>query len=117
MGMGYVADILEAVERGVDLFDCVLPTRNARNGSLFTRRGVVVIKNRKYADDPRPARRGLLLLHLPDLSRRAYLRHLFERSRNHLGRPQHRSTISIFILTSSPKYGNVFNPIRFNALS
>ncbi len=79
MGMGYITDILEAVARGVDLFDCVLPTRNARNGSLFTRRGVVVIKNRKYADDPRPIEEGCSCYTCRTFSR-AYLRHLFERS-------------------------------------
>lgn len=79
MGMGYIADVLEAVERGVDLFDCVLPTRNARNGSLFTSRGVVVIKNRKYAADPRPLDESCLCYTCRNFSR-AYLRHLFERS-------------------------------------
>ena len=62
MGMGYIEDIIEAVARGVDLFDCVLPTRNARNGTLFTSRGRVAIKNVKYARDRAAARRGLLLL-------------------------------------------------------
>jgi len=78
MGMGYLSDILEAVERGVDLFDCVLPTRNARNGSLFTRRGVVTIKNKKYADDLRPVDEDCSC---PTCRRysRAYLRHLYER--------------------------------------
>jgi queuine tRNA-ribosyltransferase len=79
MGMGYPADIMEAVARGVDLFDCVLPTRNARNGSLFTRRGVLVIKNRKYADDLRPIDEGCSCYTCRTYSR-AYLRHLFERS-------------------------------------
>ena len=79
MGMGYPADIMEAVARGVDLFDCVLPTRNARNGSLFTRRGVLVIKNRKYADDLRPIDEGCSCYTCRTFSR-AYLRHLFERS-------------------------------------
>jgi queuine tRNA-ribosyltransferase len=79
MGMGYIADIFEAVTRGVDLFDCVLPTRNARNGSLFTRRGIVVIKNRKYADDPRPIDESCACYTCRTFSR-AYLRHLFERS-------------------------------------
>jgi queuine tRNA-ribosyltransferase len=79
MGMGYLADVVEAVERGVDLFDCVLPTRNARNGSLFTSRGVLVIKNRKYADDPRPLDEDCSCLTCRTYSR-AYLRHLFERS-------------------------------------
>ncbi len=79
MGMGYIADILDAVARGIDLFDCVLPTRNARNGSLFTRHGVVVIKNSKYADDPRPIEEGCACYTCRTFSR-AYLRHLFERS-------------------------------------
>ncbi len=79
MGMGYLADVVEAVERGVDLFDCVLPTRNARNGSLFTSQGVVVIKNRKYADDPRPLDPACSCPACKTYSR-AYLRHLFERS-------------------------------------
>jgi queuine tRNA-ribosyltransferase len=79
MGMGYLTDVVEAVERGVDVFDCVLPTRNARNGSLFTSRGVVVIKNRKYADDPRPLDESCSCPTCRTYSR-AYLRHLFERS-------------------------------------
>ena len=76
MGVGLVEDILEAVQQGVDMFDCVLPTRNARNGALFTRAGKIVIKNAKYADDPLPLD--------PDCScytcrhfTRAYLRHLY----------------------------------------
>jgi queuine tRNA-ribosyltransferase len=78
MGIGYVPDVLEAVERGIDLFDCVLPTRNARDGSLFTSQGVVVIKNRKYAADDRPLDPAC---GCPTcrLYSRAYLRHLFER--------------------------------------
>ena len=54
MGVGYPGDILHAVSHGVDLFDCVLPARNARHGVLFTRDGVVKIKNAKYKEDPRP---------------------------------------------------------------
>jgi len=77
MGVGYPRDILEAIERGVDLFDCVLPTRNARNGTVFTSRGRLVVKNREYERDPRPldpdcdcgACRGYS---------RAYVRHLFQ---------------------------------------
>lgn len=78
MGMGYVEDVLEAVSRGVDLFDCVLPTRNARNGTLFTSRGRVAIKNRKYARDERPVDEAC---GCPTCRRfsRAYLRHLYER--------------------------------------
>jgi queuine tRNA-ribosyltransferase len=78
MGMGYIADILEAVERGVDLFDCVLPTRNARSGTLFTSRGKVVIKNQKYARDPDPLDQDCRCFTCRNFSR-AYLRHLYER--------------------------------------
>ena len=78
MGMGYVEDVVEAVSRGVDFFDCVLPTRNARNGTLFTSRGRLAIKNRKYARDERPLDDAC---GCPTCRRfsRAYLRHLFER--------------------------------------
>jgi queuine tRNA-ribosyltransferase len=54
MGVGPPEDILEAVERGVDMFDCVMPTRNARNGSLFTSRGKVNIKNRRFQQELGP---------------------------------------------------------------
>jgi queuine tRNA-ribosyltransferase len=54
MGVGYPADIVHAVAQGIDLFDCVLPARNARHGVLFTREGVLKIKNARYKDDPRP---------------------------------------------------------------
>jgi queuine tRNA-ribosyltransferase len=54
MGVGYPEDILHAVRNGVDLFDCVLPARNARHAVLFTRRGVLRMNNAKYKEDPRP---------------------------------------------------------------
>ena len=54
MGVGRPEDILEAVRRGVDMFDCVLPTRNARNGHLFTSSGVIRIRNARYRRDPGP---------------------------------------------------------------
>jgi queuine tRNA-ribosyltransferase len=54
MGVGTPEDIVEAVGRGIDLFDCVLPTRNARNGWLFTRRGDVKIKNARHREDTGP---------------------------------------------------------------
>ena len=54
MGMGTPEDLIEAVLAGVDMFDCVLPTRNARNGWLFTRTGDVKIRNAKWRDDTRP---------------------------------------------------------------
>jgi queuine tRNA-ribosyltransferase len=78
MGMGYIEDVVESVARGVDLFDCVLPTRNARNGTLFTSRGRVAIKNLKYARDPRPLDESCGCYTCRHFSR-AYLRHLFER--------------------------------------
>jgi queuine tRNA-ribosyltransferase len=79
MGMGYVEDVVEAVARGVDLFDCVLPTRNARNGTLFTSQGRVAIKNVKYVRDPRPLDESCGCYTCRHFSR-AYLRHLFERN-------------------------------------
>ncbi len=54
MGVGTPADILEAIARGIDMFDCVLPTRNGRHGLAFTRFGAINIKNAQHADDPRP---------------------------------------------------------------
>ena len=78
MGMGYVEDILEAISRGIDLFDCVLPTRNARNGTLFSSRGKIVIKNQKYARDQRPIDEDCGCYTCRRFSR-AYLRHLYER--------------------------------------
>ena len=65
MGVGTPEDLLEGVARGVDMFDCVLPTRNARNGQLFTRRGKLSIRNARYQTDRAPRPR-LRLLHLPD---------------------------------------------------
>jgi queuine tRNA-ribosyltransferase len=76
MGVGKPEDILEAVISGVDMFDCVLPTRNARNGTLFTDEGRVVIKNACYAEDARPVEEGCGCYTCTHFSR-AYLRHLF----------------------------------------
>jgi queuine tRNA-ribosyltransferase len=76
MGTGMPDDLVECVARGVDLFDCVLPTRNARNGQLFTRRGPLVIKNARYAEDVSPADPGCGCYTCRHFSR-AYLRHLF----------------------------------------
>jgi queuine tRNA-ribosyltransferase len=58
MGVGYERDILAAVKVGVDMFDCVLPTRNGRNANAFTSTGQVRLRNAKYADDPRPIEPG-----------------------------------------------------------
>ncbi len=76
MGVGTPSDIVEAVARGIDLFDCVLPTRNARNGQLFTSQGRLNISNARYAEDdgpPDPACDCYTCRHYS----RAYLRHLF----------------------------------------
>ena len=76
MGTGMPDDLVESVARGIDLFDCVLPTRNARNGQLFTRRGPISIKNARYAEDDRPIDPDC---GCPTCRRhsRAYLRYLF----------------------------------------
>lgn len=76
MGVGTPSDIVEAVRRGVDFFDCVLPTRHARTGSLFTRRGEINIKNAKYAEDEAPLDPECGCYTCRNFSR-AYLRHLF----------------------------------------
>jgi queuine tRNA-ribosyltransferase len=76
MGVGKPEDLIEAVARGVDMFDCVLPTRNARNGQCFTADGPVVIKQARYRQDPAPLQADC---ECPTCRRfsRAYLRHLF----------------------------------------
>jgi queuine tRNA-ribosyltransferase len=76
MGVGKPEDILDAVRYGVDMFDCVLPTRNGRNGTLFTREGRVSIKNACYGEDERPIEEGCTCYTCTHFSR-AYLRHLF----------------------------------------
>ena len=60
MGVGTPDDLLEAVARGIDMFDCVMPTRNGRHGLAFTRFGPVNLKNARHADDPRPLERERL---------------------------------------------------------
>jgi queuine tRNA-ribosyltransferase len=75
MGMGTPEDLIEAVGAGIDLFDCVLPTRNARNGWLFTRSGDVKIRNAKHRDDPRPLDESCGC-HACRNFTRAYLHHL-----------------------------------------
>ncbi len=75
MGVGKPEDIVEAVRRGVDLFDCVLPTRNARNGQLFTRWGELRIRNSEYRTDHRPIDEACGCYTCRHYSR-AYLRHL-----------------------------------------
>ncbi len=75
MGVGRPEDIVEAVRRGIDMFDCVLPTRNARNGWLFTHEGDVKIRNSRYAADTAPADPHCGCYTCKHYTR-AYLRHL-----------------------------------------
>ena len=76
MGVGTPADLFEAVARGVDMFDCVMPTRNGRHGLAFTRFGPINIKNAHHAEDPRPLDAESRCPAARDFSR-AYLHHLF----------------------------------------
>jgi queuine tRNA-ribosyltransferase len=76
MGVGTPEDLVEAVAAGIDMFDCVMPTRNARNGTLFTSGGKIHIKNARYLDDEGPLDAGCECLTCRTVSR-AYLRHLY----------------------------------------
>jgi queuine tRNA-ribosyltransferase len=76
MGVGTPIDLVECVARGIDMFDCVLPTRNARNGQLFTSEGRINIKNAEYSEDDRPADPACSCYTCRHFSR-AYLHHLF----------------------------------------
>lgn len=76
MGVGRPEDLVEAVARGVDMFDCVMPTRNARNGHFFTRTGTLRIRNARYERDLRPIEEGCGCVACAGGYSRAYLRHL-----------------------------------------
>ena len=76
MGVGKPDDIVGAVKRGIDMMDCVLPSRSGRTGQVFTRRGVVNIKNARHADDPRPLDEACTCPACTNYSR-AYLHHVF----------------------------------------
>jgi queuine tRNA-ribosyltransferase len=76
MGVGTPANILEGIERGVDMFDCVMPTRNGRNGMLFTKHGIMNMKNAKWANDFSPIQEDGPC-DVDRLYSKAYLRHLF----------------------------------------
>ena len=77
MGVGRPVDLIEAVLRGIDLFDCVMPTRNGRNGSAFTTNGAIRIRNACHQADPSPLDPAIDCPASRDFSR-AYLRHLFQ---------------------------------------
>lgn len=76
MGVGTPANILEAIERGIDMFDCIMPTRNGRNGQLFTRYGILNMRNKKWANDFSPIDPDGTSF-VDTLYSKAYLRHLF----------------------------------------
>ena len=76
MGVGRPEDLVEAVRRGIDMFDCVMPTRNARNAHLFTRHGTLRIRNAKFERDPRPLDEACGCYTCRSGFSRAYLRHL-----------------------------------------
>lgn len=84
MGVGTPANILENIALGVDMFDCVMPTRNGRNGMLFTSEGIINIKNKKWEDDFSPLDPNGKSFVDGDYSK-AYLRHLFA-ANEYLGR-------------------------------
>ena len=77
MGVGTPANILEGVERGVDFFDCVYPTRNGRHGHLYTNQGKINLFNQKYEKDMRPIEEGCQCPTCRNYSR-AYIRHLLK---------------------------------------
>jgi queuine tRNA-ribosyltransferase len=81
MGVGKPDDIVGAVARGIDMMDCVLPSRSGRTGQAFTRRGVVNIKNARHADDPRPLDEDCTCPACRGYSR-AYLHHVFRSGRS-----------------------------------
>jgi queuine tRNA-ribosyltransferase len=75
MGVGRPEDIIEAVRRGIDMFDCVIPTRHARTGFLYTSKGILKIRNSRYKDDIRPIDENCQCYTCQNYSR-SYLRHL-----------------------------------------
>jgi queuine tRNA-ribosyltransferase len=77
MGVGTPANLLEAIERGVDMFDCIMPTRNGRNGQLFTRDGIINIKNKRWEADFSPIETDGAS-DIDTLHSKAYLHHLFK---------------------------------------
>ena len=83
MGVGTPADLVDAVSRGIDMFDCVMPTRNARNGYLFTSRGLLKLRNSRFREDLRPIDENCSCYTCKNFSR-SYLQHL-DRCREMLG--------------------------------
>jgi queuine tRNA-ribosyltransferase len=105
MGVGTPANILEGIALGVDMFDCVMPTRNARNGMLFTRNGIMNMRNEKWKDDLNPIDEGGTSFVDKQYSR-AYLRHLFA-AKEILGpmiATQHNLAFYVWLVTEARKH-------------
>ncbi|MGN0531534.1 MAG: tRNA guanosine(34) transglycosylase Tgt [Eubacterium sp.] len=105
MGVGTPGNILEAVSRGIDLFDCVMPSRNARHGQLFTKKGIININNAKYQLDTRPIDETCNCPTCKNYSR-AYVRHLLK-SGEILG-------MRLAVIHNLYFYNNLMTEIRFN---
>ncbi len=105
MGCGYPEDIIEAVSLGVDLFDCVLPTRNGRTGMAFTSEGKLIIKSSRYAQDNSPLDKNCNCYTCKNFSR-AYLRHLFNAGEALAGRLVSYHNIWFYV--------NLMKEIRFH---
>jgi queuine tRNA-ribosyltransferase len=105
MGVGTPGNILEGVSRGVDLFDCVMPSRNARHGHLFTKKGIININNAKYERDNKPIDEEC---NCPTCQKhsRAYIRHLFK-SNEILG-------MRLAVIHNLHFYNNLMQEIRDN---
>ena len=105
MGVGTPINILEAVERGVDFFDCVITSRNARHANLFTDKGVLNLNNQKFAKDERPLQEGCNCPTCKNYSR-SYIRHLFK-AKEMLG-------MRLCVLHNLYFYNNLMQEIRDN---
>ena len=105
MGVGTPGNILEGVSRGVDLFDCVMPARNARHGQLFTKKGIININNAKYAKDDKSIDEECTCSSCKNYSR-SYIRHLFK-SNEMLG-------MRLAVIHNLHFYNNLMAEIREN---
>lgn len=105
MGVGTPGNILEGVSRGVDLFDCVMPSRNARHGQLFTKKGIININNAKYKNDEKPIDETCTCSTCKNYSK-SYIRHLFK-SNEMLG-------MRLAVIHNLHFYNNLMKEIREN---
>ncbi len=112
MGCGYPEDIIEAVAEGIDLFDCVLPTRNGRTGMAFTSHGKIIIKGSRYANDKAPLDKTCACYTCRHFSR-AYIRHLFNTGEALAGRLVSHHNLYFYIKLMS----DIRNHIRKGSFS